>query len=312
MWNHKRYYSIDYYLKQTFGEKVYRLALNGGMTCPNRDGTLGWRGCIFCSSAGSGDFAQQSGEPIANQLAAAKEQMRQKRSCRKFIAYFQAFTNTYAPVSYLNKIFMEAISDPDVVILSIATRPDCLSPEILTLLAELNQIKPVWIELGLQTIHPDTSRFIRSGFTLNCFHEAINDLARYGIPVIVHVILGLPGETKAQMKETVRHVGNLGIFGIKLQLLHILSDTDLGTLYKESPFPLLSQDEYCELIADCIERLPENITIHRLTGDGPKELLVAPLWSRAKRSVLNQIEQTIKKRDTWQGKYAETDHFTSL
>lgn len=312
MWNDKRYYSIDYYLKQTFGEKVYRLALNGGMTCPNRDGTLGRRGCIFCSSAGSGDFAQQSSKPIASQLAAAKEQIRRKRSCRKFIAYFQAFTNTYAPLSYLRKIFTEAITDPDIVILSIATRPDCLSPEILSLLAELNQIKPVWIELGLQTIHPDTSRFIRSGFTLNCFHEAISALARYGIPVIVHVILGLPGETKTQMIETVRHVGNLSIFGIKLQLLHVLSDTDLGALYKESPFPLLSQDEYCELIADCIERLPENVTIHRLTGDGPKDLLIAPLWSRAKRSVLNQIEQTMKKRDTWQGKYAETNHFTLL
>ena len=312
MWNDKRYYSIDYYLKQTFGEKVYRLALNGGMTCPNRDGTLGRRGCIFCSSAGSGDFAQQSGKPIASQIAAAKEQILQKRSCRKFIAYFQAFTNTYAPVSYLRKIFTEAITDPDIVILSIATRPDCLSPEILTLLAELNQIKPVWIELGLQTIHPDTSRFIRSGFTLNCFHETISALAHYGISVIVHVILGLPGETRKQMIETVRHVGDLGIFGIKLQLLHVLSDTDLGAVYRESPFPLLSQDEYCELIADCIERLPENITIHRLTGDGPKDLLVAPLWSRAKRSVLNQIEQTLKKRDTWQGKYAETDHLTSL
>lgn len=312
MWNNKRYYSLDYYLKQTFGEKVYRLALNGGMTCPNRDGTLGSRGCIFCSSAGSGDFAQQNGEPIASQLAAAKEQIRQKRNCRKFIAYFQAFTNTYAPVSYLRTIFTEAVNDPDVVILSIATRPDCLPPEVLELLSELNQIKPVWIELGLQTIHPDTSHFIRSGFTLECFHEAVNALTHRHIHVIAHVILGLPGETKSQMIETVRHVGSLKIFGIKLQLLHVLSDTDLGTLYKENPFPLLSQDEYCELIADCLEQLPKNITIHRLTGDGPKDLLIAPLWSRAKRSVLNQIGQTMKRRGSWQGKYAETDTFTSL
>lgn len=309
MWNDKRYYSIDYYLKQTFGEKVYRLALNGGMTCPNRDGTLGRRGCIFCSSAGSGDFAQQSSKPIARQLAAAKEQIRQKRNCQKFIAYFQAYTNTYAPVSYLRKIFTEAITDPDVVVLSIATRPDCLSPDILALLTELNQRKPVWIELGLQSIHPDTSRFIRSGFTLECFHASVQALARCNIPVIVHVILGLPCETKAQMIETVRHVGSLGVFGIKLQLLHILSDTDLGALYKESPFPLLSQDEYCELIVDCLEQLPESITIHRLTGDGPKDLLIAPMWSRAKRSVLNQIEQTLRKRDTWQGKYTKTNPF---
>lgn len=302
-WNEKRYYSLDYYLKQVFGEKVYRLSLNGGMTCPNRDGTLGTGGCIFCSSAGSGDFAQKGCEPVPLQLAAAKEQIRAKRNCRKFIAYFQAYTNTYAPVEYLRKIFMEAISDPDVVILSIATRPDCLSAEILTLLAELNRIKPVWIELGLQTIHPATSRFIRSGFTLDCFHQALAALNSQSIPVIVHVILGLPGETRQQMLETVNHVGHLPVFGIKLQLLHVLSDTDLGTLYKKHPFPLLTQEQYCELIADSIELLPQTMTIHRLTGDGPKSLLIGPLWSSAKRSVLNQIEQTLKLRDTWQGKY---------
>lgn len=302
-WNEKRYYSLDYYLKQTFGEKVYRLALDGGMTCPNRDGTLGDRGCIFCSQAGSGDFAQRGCQSISQQLTAAKIQMYSKRNCRKFIAYFQAYTNTYAPVDYLRKIFTEAILDPDVVILSIATRPDCLSSEILQLLTELNKIKPVWVELGLQTIHPVTSRFIRSGFTLECFDQAVNELKLCHIPVIVHVILGLPGESRTQMLETVSHVGSLQVFGIKLQLLHILSDTDLGDLYKKQPFALLSQDTYCNLIADCLERLPETITIHRLTGDGPKELLTAPLWSSAKRSVLNQIEQTLKIRDTWQGKY---------
>lgn len=303
MWDERRYYAIDCYLKQKYGEKVYRLALNGGMTCPNRDGSLDSRGCIFCSPAGSGDFAQQMGTPIARQLEAAKEQIRRKRNCRKFIAYFQAYTNTYAPVNYLREIFTEAINDPDVVILSIATRPDCLPPETLDLLAELNQIKPIWVELGLQTVHADTSRFIRSGFTLECFHEAVRLLASRHIPVIVHVILGLPGETREQMLETVCHVGSLNIFGIKLQLLHVLSGTDLGTLYRKSPFPLLSQDEYCGLVADCLERLPEHITIHRLTGDGPKDLLIAPLWSRAKRSVLNQIAQTLKMRGTWQGKY---------
>ncbi|MCI8300383.1 MAG: TIGR01212 family radical SAM protein [Lachnospiraceae bacterium] len=306
-WNGKRYYALDYYLKQTFGEKVYRLALNGGMTCPNRDGTLGSRGCIFCSQAGSGDFAQKSCQPVSLQLSEAKAQIRAKRNCRKFIAYFQAYTNTYAPVDYLRKIFTEAILDPDVVILSIATRPDCLSFDILNLLAELNQIKPVWVELGLQTIHPDTSRFIRSGFTLECFHQAVHALTLRRLPVIVHVILGLPNETRAQMLETVAHVGALQVFGVKLQLLHILSDTDLGDFYKKQPFPLLTQDAYCDLIADCLERLPQTITIHRLTGDGPKELLTAPLWSLAKRSVLNQIEQTLKLRDTWQGKYYAND-----
>lgn len=302
LWDNKRYYSVDYYLKNSFGEKVYRLSLNGGMTCPNRDGTLDTRGCIFCSAAGSGDFAQSGRESISSQLAHAKEQIRSKRNCNKFIAYFQAYTNTYAPVDYLRSLFMEAIQDPDVVILSIATRPDCLSSEVLDLLKELNQIKPVWIELGLQTIHPETSRFIRSGFTLSCFHEAVERLQALSIPVIVHVILGLPGETREQMLQTVSHVGALHVFGIKLQLLHVLSDTDLGTLYKKHPFPLFTQEEYCQLIVDCLAILPPDVTIHRLTGDGPKDLLIGPLWSSAKRSVLNQIHRTLKEQDMWQGK----------
>lgn len=302
-WGEKRYYSVDYYLKNTFGEKVYRLSLNGGMTCPNRDGTLDTRGCIFCSAAGSGDFAQNARESIPKQLSDAKAQIRTKRNCNKFIAYFQAYTNTYAPVDYLRAIFMEAIQDPDVVILSIATRPDCLSDEVLDLLRELNQIKPVWIELGLQTIHPETSHFIRSGFTLECFHEAVNRLSALSIPVIVHVILGLPGETRKQMLETVSHLGALHVFGIKLQLLHVLSDTDLGTLYKEQPFHLFTREEYCQLIVDCLAILPPEITIHRLTGDGPKDLLIGPLWSSAKRSVLNQIHRELKAQDIWQGKH---------
>ncbi len=302
-WGEKRYYSVDYYLKNTFGEKVYRLSLNGGMTCPNRDGTLDTRGCIFCSAAGSGDFAQNARESIPKQLSDAKAQIRAKRNCNKFIAYFQAYTNTYAPVDYLRAIFMEAILDQDVVILSIATRPDCLSDEVLDLLRELNQIKPVWIELGLQTIHSETSHFIRSGFTLECFHEAVNRLSALSIPVIVHVILGLPGETRTQMLETVSHVGALHVFGIKLQLLHVLSDTDLGTLYKEQPFHLFTQEEYCQLIVNCLAILPPEITIHRLTGDGPKDLLIGPLWSSAKRSVLNQIHRELKAQDIWQGKH---------
>ena len=305
-WGDKRYYSVDYYLKNTFGEKVYRLSLNGGMTCPNRDGTLGTRGCIFCSVAGSGDFAQNAQESIQKQLNDAKEQIRSKRNCNKFIAYFQAYTNTYAPVAYLRTIFTEAIQDPDVVILSIATRPDCLSDEVLDLLNELNQIKPVWIELGLQTIHPETSHFIRSGFTLECFHEAVKRLTALSIPIIVHVILGLPGETRKQMLETVSYVGALRVFGIKLQLLHVLSDTDLGTLYRKQPFHLFTQEEYCQLIIDCLAILPPEITIHRLTGDGPKDLLIGPLWSSAKRSVLNQIHKELKTQDIWQGKHHTT------
>lgn len=305
-WGDKRYYSVDYYLKTTFGEKVYRLSLNGGMTCPNRDGTLGTRGCIFCSAAGSGDFAQNAQESIPKQLNDAKVQIRSKRNCNKFIAYFQAYTNTYAPVAYLRAIFTEAIQDPDVVILSIATRPDCLSDEVLDLLNELNQIKPVWIELGLQTIHPETNHFIRSGFTLECFHEAVKRLTALSIPIIVHVILGLPGETRKQMLETVSYVGALRVFGIKLQLLHVLSDTDLGTLYRKQPFHLFTQEEYCQLIVDCLAILPPEITIHRLTGDGPKELLIGPLWSSAKRSVLNHIHKELKAQNIWQGKHCIT------
>lgn len=302
-WLGRPYYALDAYLKNTCGHKCYKIALDARMTCPNRDGTLGTRGCIFCSTAGSGDFAQNGLIPISEQIQAAKEQIRSKRNCRKFIAYFQAYTNTYAPVDYLRALFHEAIADSEVIILSIATRPDCLSDEILELLQELNHIKPVWVELGLQTIHPQTSCFIRSGFTLDCFHKAVQRLSQCHIPVIVHIILGLPGESRKQMLETVSHVGHLPIFGVKLQLLHILSDTDLGTLYQNQSFPLFSQDEYCEMIGDCLEILPETITIHRLTGDGPKNLLIAPLWSSAKRSVLNQIHKTLRERDTWQGKF---------
>ncbi|MEG1292162.1 MAG: TIGR01212 family radical SAM protein, partial [Lachnospiraceae bacterium] len=200
-------------------------------------------------------------------------------------------------------IFTEALSDPDVVLLSIATRPDCLPLEVLELLSELNKIKPVWVELGLQTIHPATSKFIRSGFTLDCFHNAVFELNQRSIPVIVHVILGLPGETHKQMLETISHVGHLPVFGIKLQLLHVLSHTDLGKIYQDEPFPLLTQEEYCSLIADSLELLPPHMTIHRLTGDGPKKLLIGPLWSSGKRNVLNEIQKTLKNRDTWQGKY---------
>ena len=301
-WNGKRYYSLDAYLKHTYGEKMYKLSLNGGMTCPNRDGTLGTRGCIFCSEGGSGDFAASSSLTVSAQLIKARERIAGKTSCTHYIAYFQAFTNTYAPVSYLRRIFMEAIQNPDVAILSIATRPDCLSDEILDLLFELNQIKPVWIELGLQTIHPETLHAIRSGFTLSQFEQAVSDLHKRNIPVITHLILGLPGETKEDMLSSVRYVGSLPVTGIKLQLLHILKGTYLGTAYMADPFPLFTLEEYCDLIADCIALLPPEIVIHRLTGDGPRNLLLAPLWSTDKKRVLNTIQKCLRERDLWQGK----------
>lgn len=301
-WGDKRYYSLDYYLKQTFGEKVYRLSLNGGMTCPNRDGTLGDRGCIFCSAGGSGDFAASAGS-ITNQIAQAKMRILAKTSCNKFIAYFQAFTNTYAPVSKLRQLFYEAIQQPEIVALSIATRCDCLSPEILDLLEELNQIKPVWIELGLQTIHEETLTFIRSGFTLHQYEKAVYALHEKGISVITHLILGLPGETKDAMRASVSYVASLPVDGIKLQLLHVLKGTDLGTLYQKEPFPLFTLEEYCSFVAECISLLPPDMVVHRLTGDGPRNLLLAPLWSTDKKRVLNTIQKQLKEADLWQGKY---------
>lgn len=301
-WGDKRYYSLDYYLKQTFGEKVYRLSLNGGMTCPNRDGTLGNRGCIFCSAGGSGDFAASAGS-ITDQIAQAKMRILAKTSCNKFIAYFQAFTNTYAPVSKLRQLFYEAIQQPEIVALSIATRCDCLSPEILDLLEELNQIKPVWVELGLQTIHEDTLTFIRSGFTLQQYEKAVYALHERGISVITHLILGLPGETKDAMRASVSYVASLPVDGIKLQLLHVLKGTDLGTLYQKEPFPLFTLEEYCSFVAECISLLPPDMVVHRLTGDGPRNLLLAPLWSTDKKRVLNTIQKQLKEADLWQGKY---------
>lgn len=302
-WGDKPYYSLDYYLKQTFGEKIYRISLNAGCTCPNRDGTLGSRGCIFCSAQGSGDFAAPAAASITEQIETARLQLLKKRGCRKFIAYFQAFTNTYGPLERLKRLYLEAVSHPAVAALSIATRPDCLPPEMLQLLEELSRIKPLWIELGLQTIHPDTRTFIRSGFTLDCFQNAVLELKRREIPVIVHVILGLPGETRQMMLKTIDYLARLSVDGVKLQLLHILTDTDLYEYYCSHPFPLLSREEYCSLIMECLEHLPPDVVIHRLTGDGPKHLLAAPLWSSGKRTVLNEIHRCLAEHHSFQGKY---------
>lgn len=301
-WDGKRYHSMDYDLKQLYGEKVYKITLNGGMTCPNRDGTLGRNGCIFCSAGGSGDFAGDVSLSIREQLKQGKAALKEKRPVRLFIAYFQAFTNTYAPVEYLERIYMEAVSDEDVVILSIATRPDCLDTQVLDLLERINRIKPVWIELGLQTIHPQTARFIRRGYELPVFETAVKELRRRRITVIVHTILGLPGESEEQMMETLNYLNHRDIQGIKFQLLHVLKGTDLYTVYQEHPFWIPTQEEYTILLGECISRLRPDITIHRLTGDGPKDLLIAPLWSTNKRSVLNTLHSYLKANDIWQGK----------
>ena len=299
--NANRYYSLDTYLKETFGEKVYRISLNGGMTCPNRDGTKGTLGCIFCSRGGSGDFAESSLLSVTEQIEAGRKKLAAKTKCRKLIAYFQAYTNTYAPVSYLRPLFMEAILHPDIVVLSVATRPDCITPEILTLLSELNEIKPVWIEFGLQTIHDETAAFIRREFSLSCYEQAVAELKHRNIAVVTHVILGLPGETTEQILETVDYVAHSGISGVKLQLLHVLSDTDLADYYAAHPFPLFSMEEYCDFIVTCLEHLPPSMVVHRITGDGPRKLLVAPLWSTDKKRVLNTIHKRLRERDTYQG-----------
>lgn len=301
-WGEKRYHSLDYHLKETYGEKLYKLSLNGGMTCPNRDGTVGTGGCIFCSQGGSGDFAAPSGLSISDQIQQAKGLVSRKYAGHSYIAYFQAYTNTYGPISYLRQIFTEAISPPEVRILAIATRPDCLSTEILELLRELNQVKPVWVELGLQTIHEETARFIRRGYSLSVFTQAVSELRAAGIEVIVHTILALPGETIAMMLDTLHYLNEMNIQGLKLQLLHILKGTDLADYYESHPFWIPSLEEYTELLGVCLSRIRPEIVIHRLTGDGPKPLLIAPSWSRDKRRVLNHIESYFRQKDLWQGK----------
>lgn len=302
-WNGKPYHSLDSYVREQFGEKLYKLALDGGMTCPNRDGTISYGGCIFCSEGGSGEFAQKQMTSVSEQIEAAKKRLEGKFSGR-YIAYFQSYTNTYAPVSYLEPLFMEAILHPDVAALSIATRPDCLPEDVLELLSRLNQIKPVWIELGLQTIHPQTAGLIRRGYPLSCFETAYLNLKKRGLPVIVHVILGLPGETREMMLSTISYLGNLSprLDGVKLQLLHILKGTSLAAMYQEHPFPVFSMEEYIDFVIDCVELLPPEIVIHRLTGDGPKSLLIAPLWSSNKKLVLNTLTRRFKERASYQGK----------
>lgn len=298
----ERYYSLNRYLRERFGEKVYKLALDGGMTCPNRDGTLGTGGCIFCSAGGSGDFAQGRCGSIAEQLAKAKDRIRAKTDAAKFIAYFQSYTNTYAPVDDLERLYTEAISEESVAALSIGTRPDCLPDEVVELLARLNRIKPVWVELGLQTIHPKTADYIRRGYALPVYEDALKRLKAAGITVIVHVILGLPGESREDMLATIDYLG--GAFrpdGIKLQLLHVLEGTDLAEDYRAGSFRTMDQEAYFDLLFACLRRLPEDMVIHRLTGDGPKRLLIAPTWTGNKKKVLNDLRKAMEVKNVFQG-----------
>lgn len=285
--------TLNSYLKSRYGKKIYKVSINAGFTCPNRDGTLGTRGCIFCSAGGSGDFAEDSALSITEQIELGKKRIAAKLPDGDYglIAYFQAFTNTYAPIEKLEQVFMEAVAHPEVVIISIATRPDCLGEDVLNLLRRINEIKPVWVELGLQTIHEKTAEYIRRGYPLSVYDEAVKNLKACGIETIVHVILGLPGESKEEMLETVRYVGESGVEGIKLQLLHVLEGTDLADDYRAGKFECLSLDEYALLVKDALDVLPENIVIHRMTGDGDKKILISPKWSEDKKNVLNTLKR---------------------
>lgn len=318
-----KYYSVNNYIEDTFGRKLYKIAINAGFSCPNRDGTLGRGGCIFCDG-GSGDFAGDVKETISGQIEGGKTLILNKMtgavknisqdcggrirrangSCGNdgsendcggnFIAYFQAYTNTYAPVEILRKYYFEAINHPDIAALSIATRPDCISDEVLELLKECNSVKPTWVELGLQTSNEKTAEYIRRGYSLDVYDDAVRRLNKIGIPqVITHVIVGLPGEDIKVMEETVRHAISVGTSGIKLQLLHVLKDTDLAKDYANGKFEILSLEEYGDIIIDLLGQIPKNVVIHRITGDGNKRRLVAPLWSGDKKKVLNYLNKRI-------------------
>ena len=297
----KHYNSINEYYKQKYGKKVYRLAISGGMTCPNRDGTLDKRGCIFCSAGGSGEFAADAELSVAEQLEQAKRRVSAKTSDNLYIAYFQPFTNTYAPVDKLRRLYEEAISPEDIAGLAIGTRPDCLPPEVLDLLSEINAKKPVTVELGLQTIHESTAEYIRRGYPLSVYDEAVKALRSRGIGVITHVILGLPHETEDMMYETVSYVGQR-TDGIKLQLLHVIEGTDLADEYRSGKFETLSLEAYTRILCRCIELLPEHVVICRLTGDGDKRSLIAPLWSADKKRTLNYINKSLEEHNIRQGK----------
>lgn len=290
------YLSFNKYLKDKFGQKVYKISLDGGFTCPNRDGKIDTRGCIFCSKGGSGDFAQSRNLSITEQIESGKKRVEKKIKSGKYIAYFQAFTNTYAPVEILRAKYSEAINHPDIVALSIATRPDCLGDDVIELLDEMNKIKPVFVELGLQTIHSDSAKYIRRGYSLEVYNEAVKKLKNIGVNIVVHIILGLPNESEEDMLESVKYVCQSQIDGIKLQLLHIIAGTDLAKDYEKGLFKTLEFDEYVELIAKCVAIIPKNIVIHRLTGDGAKKDLIAPLWSADKKRVLNAINKALRER----------------
>lgn len=304
-WDFKPYHSLNYYLKNLYGEKVYKISLNAGLTCPNRDGSISTNGCIFCSKGGSGDFTFSPTLSIYEQIERGKKLVSKKYTGTKFIAYFQAFTNTYGDINYLRKMYFEAINHPDIIGISIATRPDCLDESIIELLNEVNSYKKVWIELGLQTIHDKTAKIINRGYDLEIFDKAIYNLSSINLDIIVHLIIGLPSETKNDIIKSVKYVCSKPIQGLKLQLLHVLKNTELEDYYYNKGFNTLSLIEYIDILIECIEYIPKDIVIHRITGDAPKNLLIAPKWSTNKKHVLNTIHKEFNIRKTYQGKKCE-------
>ena len=301
MWNDKRYHTLDYELKKIFGEKTIKLSIDGNFTCPNRDGTRGYGGCIFCSERGSGDFTER-GKTITEQIVEQKQFMSKKWKSNTYIAYFQNYTNTYDTVDNLRKKYYEALSCENIKGIAIATRPDCINDEIADLLEELNQKTFLWVELGLQSIYNKTAQFIRRGYSLEQFDKAVEILKKKNIKTVVHLIMGLPGESTSQMLNSVKYISNLNIWGVKIHMLHIIKNTDLAKYYDKNPYKILSQEEYVELICDSLELLHKDIVVHRLTGDGKKSDLIEPKWTLHKLKVLSDIDKTLKIRESYQGK----------
>lgn len=307
LWDNKRYHTLNYFLRNKFGDKVFKISLDAGFTCPNRDGRVSKGGCIFCSPRGSGDFAGSCSD-LVQQFEEVKAMMNKKWKNGQYIAYFQAYTNTYADVDTLREKYYSVLNLEGVVGIAIATRPDCLSEEVLDLLEEISRKKYLWVELGLQTIHEETAELINRGYKLETYVAAVKALKKRKIDVVTHVILGLPGENKEQMLQTVDFVSNTGTQGIKLHLLHLVKDTRLVQLYEEGKLRVMELEEYVELIVDCVERIPEEMVIHRITGDGPRETLIEPRWSLKKWEVINAIEHLMMDRSTRQGKeYVKND-----
>ncbi len=303
LWGDKRYQSLNYFLRRKFGQKVFKVCLDAGFSCPNRDGTLSNTGCLFCSARGSGDFAGRRGSSLEEQFAEVKAFMHKKWPQAEYIAYFQAFTNTYASPAVLRGIYGQALNLEGVVGLAIATRPDCLGEEVLDVLQEVMQKRYLWVELGLQSIHPKSAGRFNLGYSFDDFLDALSRLKDRDIECCAHLILGLPGESRDDMMASALKVAGLPLDGIKLHLLHVMKDTPLGCLYQQRPFDILSRDEYVEMVVDILEILPADMVIHRLTGDSPRHTLLEPQWSINKWEVLNLIDRRLAEKNTWQGKY---------